>query len=335
METSIPQSIAFCCTTINPRSRQLAKNLKLWQSSQHRGKTYIALDRRNGQSERFISYFRNPQSVLERMIGFDTYSRKNIAFLDAAIAGNDFIFETDDDNEVLEMPSESVFSRRSTTEETFLTGNLFERLYNTNDQIWARGFPLSWLDEPEEIGFDISLIEGRVGVVQYLVKGNPDVDAIFRLVKGSELNVDVNASILPFGVKSFHPFNSQGTLWPRRNYPLMYLPQSCEFRMTDIFRGYIAQRILSEFDEYVLFEKPILRQVRNEHRITDDFFGELDGYKQTIMVIKTLKDLSLSGSKCEMLKSCYEALIKVNIFRKEERRLVEEWATFFAEREKS
>lgn len=319
------QSIAFCCTTINPASPQLAKNLKLWQSAQHRGEAFIALDRRNGRDERFINYYRDPQSVFERMLGFDTYSRKNIAFLDAAFANHEFIFETDDDNELLEMPSELAFLVKGVKEDVFLAGNLFDKLYVTNDQIWARGFPLSWLDGPEEFGFDIDLVEGRVGVVQYLVTGNPDVDAIFRLVKGSKLDIDVNAFLLPFGVKSFHPFNSQGTLWPRRNFPLMYLPQSCEFRMTDIFRGYIAQRILSEFNEYVLFEKPILKQVRNEHRITDDFFGEFDGYKQTMMVINTLRDLSLSGSKCEMLKSCYEALIKVNIFRKEEFRLVEEW----------
>ncbi len=51
----------------------------------------------------------------------------------------------------------------------------------------------------------------------------------------------------------------------------MYLPVTCSFRMTDIWRGYIAQRIIFEYGYGIVFEEPAVYQKRNNHRISSDF----------------------------------------------------------------
>ena len=82
-------------------------------------------------------------------------------------------------------------------------------------------------------------------IQQGLADGNPDVDAIFRLVLPLPMNFGRKPPIaLCRG--AWCPFNSQNTSWWPAAYPLLYLPAYCSFRMTDIWRSFVAQRICWE-----------------------------------------------------------------------------------------
>ena len=52
------------------------------------------------------------------------------------------------------------------------------------------------------------------------------------------------------------PFNSQTTWWWPEAYPLLYLPSHCSFRMTDIWRSFVAQRCLWELGHGLVFHAP-------------------------------------------------------------------------------
>lgn len=321
--------IAFACTTINTDASALRENLSAWT-----GKAYVAFDRKTqGKDEldaEVLRFTDAPRSELERLCPWDSYARKNIAFIAAARDGADFIFETDDDN-ALTVPADVLgeacdcFASELDSVVPNDIVNLFASFYaGEGRNIWARGFPVQRIES--ELTADVARRPATPGVVQFLVDGNPDVDAIFRLVCGAELNMEVQSDMLPLSLfGAYHPFNSQATLWPREMFTLMYLPSSCPFRMTDIWRGYIAQRIFYELGRSVVFEAPVVRQERNEHVIHADFFNELPGYEQSSTIIDTLRAHSLSGCISEMLASCYRRLHEVGIFDRKELVLVDAW----------
>ena len=87
---------------------------------------------------------------------------------------------------------------------------------------------------------------------QGVCEGNPDVDAIYRIINK---NIDIkfkNEYVFSLG-KAFSPINSQNTIWSKILFPLMYLPVTCTMRATDIWRGLIALNIISNDNLSVLF----------------------------------------------------------------------------------
>jgi len=332
-------AVHFACTTIAAGAPALAKNLRMWPRADH---CHIAFDRKTRLESlpaieaNWIRFTDVPATDYDRLCPWDSYSRKNIAFIGAARAGARFIFETDDDNELtVDYPTlaarTALFDTTVTAAAHAGTVNLFAEIYHTVDgNVWARGFPLRHIETRHTAE---ETLDCRPGVVQFLVDGNPDVDAIFRLVRGAHLDMQVNRRALPLAIaNAFHPFNSQATLWPRELFALMYLPSSCPFRMTDIWRGYIAQRILQERGRCVLFEGPVVRQLRNEHAIYDDFFDEHPGYVQSEQVIETLRatDLSRCDTLDDMLLACYQSLTRAGVFDRRESILLRAWCEAIA-----
>jgi hypothetical protein len=309
--------IGFVCTTINPNSDFLHKNIDLFKSEGM--PSYIVLDRKitDNFSPPYINFRDNFLNEYERLCDWDSYSRKNIGFIRAA-KECEYIFETDDDNLVLMRPSEMIEAFKADSGIILKNDivNIFKYIYPDVDcNIWARGFPIDKIDNV--ISRNVKkepLHDYTIGVVQFLVQGNPDVDAMYRLVNGADVDVktaDSFNNILLQG--GFHPFNSQGTLWKKDYFPLAYLPSTCEFRMTDIWRGYIAQCILFAHGSGVLFTKPGLMQDRNPHSIYSDFIGEHRGYIESNKVLKIVENISTQNIGDMMLR-IYEELGKAKIF---------------------
>ena len=96
-------------------------------------------------------------------------------------------------------------------------------------------------------------------IQQGLVDDDPDVDAIYRLVLDLPFQFEPGASVA-LGPGAWCPFNSQNTSWWPEAYPLMYLPAYCSFRMTDIWRSFVAQRIAWVNGWSVLFHEATVRQ---------------------------------------------------------------------------
>ena len=164
-------------------------------------------------------------------------------------------------------------------------------------------------------------------IQQGLADNNPDVDAVYRLIMPLPVNFKENEDIA-LGPHVWSPFNSQNTTWFKEAFPLMYLPSYCSFRMTDIYRSLIAQRIAWENNWSVLFHKPTVYQDRNEHNLMKDFSDEIPGYLQVESIREILDQTFIPGGVLNLskaLRKCYKVLVEKKIFDIKEIEILDAW----------
>ena len=252
------------------------------------------------------------------------YARKNIGYLVAMAKGARIIVETDDDN----FPEKSFWlSRERIKKARFIKQKSWVNVYQyfSDKLIWPRGFPLSHIHQKKADSLLIKKIE--CPIQQGLANGNPDVDAIYRLVMPLPVRFKESDDIA-LEPQSWCPFNSQNTTWFQEAFPLMYLPSYCSFRMTDIYRSLIAQRIAWENNWSILFHKPTVYQKRNEHNLMKDFTDEVPGYLQVENIQEALNKITLkSGIKNipNAMRKCYRTLVDKKIFDAKEMNVLEAW----------
>jgi hypothetical protein len=252
------------------------------------------------------------------------YARKNMGYLQAIRQGAEVIIETDDDN----FAYDDFWANR----EKMPTGRLYQnagwvnvyRLFSDKN-IWPRGFSLEHVQKVQEA----SMLEERVlcPIQQGLADVNPDVDALYRLVEPLPVTFEKAAGVV-LGTRSWCPFNSQNTTWFKEAFPLMYLPSYCSFRMTDIWRSFVAQRICWENDWGVLFHNATVWQERNEHDLIRDFTDELSGYLHNNDLVQNLERLALKSGANHIpynLRTCYSMLAEKNMVDKKELALLDAW----------
>jgi hypothetical protein len=108
----------------------------------------------------------------------------------------------------------------------------------------------------------------------------------------------------------------------------MYLPSYCSFRMTDIWRSFIAQRCLWKLGHGVVFHAAEVFQERNLHDLMRDFSDEVVGYLRNREFVEVLSRLELEagpGTQQNNLLACYRALVAHGFFPDEELTLVSAW----------
>lgn len=254
------------------------------------------------------------------------YVRKNLGYLLALEAGADWIVETDDDNYPLagffHQVQDNLRVRRIKSEARWV--NLY-RFFAPSEPIWPRGYPLELLSEDGTKPETLSWQQEQPALIQGLADDNPDVDAVFRLTRKLPVRFDAQAAPVSLERGNWCPFNSQNTWFRRDIAALMYLPAYCSFRMTDIWRSFIAQRCLWELGQRLVFVAPSVRQERNEHNLLRDFSDEVSGYLNNDKIVRVLSDLKLQGNPGDDLRTCYEALVQAAIFPADELKLVEGW----------
>ena len=254
------------------------------------------------------------------------YARKNIGYLVAAREGASVIIETDDDN----IPNAEFWNERSRRQFVPAISNagwVNVYRYFTDANIWPRGLPLDQI-QTATLQFE-SLAQREVDcpVQQGLADENPDVDAIYRLALPLPQFFPWKRRVA-LCENSWSPFNSQNTTWWRDAFPLLYLPAYCSFRMTDIWRSFVAQRIGWTNDWGVLYHEPTVRQERNEHNLMRDFRDEVPGYLNDAAICEALGKLSLQPGVDKLndnLRVCYEELIRMELVGRQELNLVEAW----------
>jgi hypothetical protein len=254
------------------------------------------------------------------------YSRKNMGYLIAIKNNPDLIYDTDDDN----IPNSEWGLRFKETKASKSFGEGWFNAYEpmTPNKIWPRGFPLNHVNKGKEL---FGAKEAVVSSIQQgLADGEPDVDAIYRMTNNKPNEFKYDRSIY-LDKNTWCPFNSQSTWWFPDAYPLMYLPVNCSFRMTDIWRSFIAQRCLWEIGQGVTFHSPSeVYQERNEHDLMKDFEQEVPGYLLNEKIVKILSDDNLilkserPGIEHTMF-NCYGVLVDAGIFPKEELISLEKW----------
>jgi hypothetical protein len=189
-----------------------------------------------------------------------------------------------------------------------------------DDHVWPRGFPLEYLHREVMPAMTTRTI--RASLIQFLADGDPDVDAVFRLTRPQRVSFH-RRSPVELRPGTWCPFNSQNTLFRAELFPLLYLPSHCSFRMTDIWRSFVAQRCLWELGAGVVFHSATVRQDRNEHDLLKDFAQEVDGYLHNDAIRRTLEPLKLDMDMRRNLVVCYEALAK--FLKAEEMPILRAW----------
>jgi hypothetical protein len=262
-------------------------------------------------------------SDFARILPFNHYSRKNIGYLVAIKNGSRIIHETDDDN----IPYPSFYDEQP--EEMKIDIYKSQKWLNvyslfSKENIWPRGLPLDYLKNNESIlKTQVKIIKPII--IQGLADQNPDVDAIYRFVGKLPVSFDKN-KIIAIEKNTWCPFNSQNTIFKKEGFPLLYLPSYCSFRMTDIWRSFIAQRCIWQLDSNLVFHSPTVYQERNVHSILKDFEQEIPGYLENDKIIDVLEGVHFQTKNVhENLLVCYEKLIQNGFFPKKEIELVEMW----------
>ena len=254
---------------------------------------------------------------------FNHYARKNLGYLMAMQKGATVIYDTDDDN----IPNDWWQIRRLKTKITHTTKQKWCNVYQpvTSGRIWPRGFPLNMVNDEVELKEMDEEIE--CPIQQGLADISPDVDAIWRLTLNREVHFWVIKSM--YLKNTWCPFNSQSTWFFKEAFPLMYLPITASFRMTDIWRSFVAQRILWEMGRGIAFHSPSeVYQERNYHDLMKDFVDEIDGYKFNLQITELFDKMSLRKGNEGILYNIwnlYHALVVNNYLKKEEMPAVEAW----------
>lgn len=253
-----------------------------------------------------------------------SYTRKNIAYLEAIAGGARVIVETDDDN----FPRQSFWASRKRMVscrpvEIGAWVNVYA--YFTQKFIYPRGLPLDHARNcPPKLGTTIDI---DCPLQQGLADANPDVDAVYRML--FPLPFDFNSTTDPVALLNgaWCPFNSQNTTFFEEIFPLLYLPAHCSFRMTDIWRSFVAQRILHHLGYPVLFHGATVWQERNDHSLQRDFCDEIPGYQHNDAIRDAL--MALAFGECTgiqtLMERCYEALMSRGWVGQDEETLLAAW----------
>lgn len=261
---------------------------------------------------------------LAQMLPVKHYARKNLGYLAAMSKGAEIIIETDDDN----IPFPAFWNARvRQTNAHVITNGGWVNVYRhfTETHIWPRGFALENIRDNFPTLEDQAVIE--CPIQQGLADENPDVDAIYRLTQPLPITFK-KASSVALGNNSLCPFNSQNTTWFKEAFQLLYLPSYCSFRMTDIWRSFIAERIAWTCGWHILFHQSTVRQERNDHNLMNDFNDEISGYSNNSHICQSLKELKLQeGTKniSRNMVRCYQELIELGFIDQKEMKLLLAW----------
>jgi hypothetical protein len=264
------------------------------------------------------------------------YARKNIGYLVSMANGSEIILESDDDN----YPLPGFWSERRRIQQAHVLDaagwvNIYG--YFSTANIWPRGIPLDAVRQAPPSLVDVPLQEVDCPIQQGLCNGDPDVDAIYRLVNPLPIDFQDRSSVA-LANNSWCPFNSQNTTWWRDAFPLLYLPGTCSIRMTDIWRGFVAQRIAWANGWGLLFHSSTVYQERNAHNLMRDFKDEISGYLNNRMIAERFEGLALEPgieNIPDNLRRCYEDLAKMGLVEARELAMLEAWLADIAEVENS
>jgi len=264
---------------------------------------------------------------LAKLLPEKHYSRKNLGYL--LSKDKEFIIETDDDN----LPKDNFWNKSFDIKEARVVeekGWLNAYQYFTEENIWPRGFPLEEIRTENQKSEIIPIKIGKkfeTKILQGLADENPDVDAVYRMTMKLPVNFQKKSPVI-LGDGCWCPFNSQNTAWQKEAFPLLYLPSYCNFRMTDIWRSFIAQRIAWTCGWSVLFHEADVWQDRNEHNLLKDFEDEIPGYLYNHRICESLENLDLKSGVTNIagnMVTCYQMMVRNKYIGENELSLLEAW----------
>jgi len=222
-----------------------------------------------------------------KSIPWNHFARKNIGYMYAIQHGAQIVFDFDDDNLLLKdtqtgatldpLPNKTHLER---VRVPMVGTNVLNHHALMNASIpgsWPRGFPLEQLQDAETLGSVIAFQQEAVpleelAVLQFCAQGDPDIDAIHRLVKPLPMNFapeGEDSQPIQIPTHAFTPYNAQASIHTYNALWATLLPFSVPGRVSDIWRGYFAEAIFRALGISVAF-LPRVRQDRNTHNYLAD-----------------------------------------------------------------
>lgn len=196
---------------------------------------------------------------------------------------------------------------------------------------WPRGLPLEDIKREgtnQSALYDTTLDTARVGVIQSLANHDPDMDAIFRLTMPIPFDFPIGPRPLVVPDGAYAPYNAQATLHLYSSLWSLLLPVTVHGRVSDIWRGYVAQRLGRDIGMKLLFSPPIVRQDRNSHNYLADFDSEGPLYTRAGKLISQLdawQPSSASASLVARIEELWVFLYEHGYFKAEDVTLVQAW----------
>lgn len=277
----------------------------------------------------FLSVERQKEmfGTFAELIPYQHYCRKNLGYLHAIKNGAKMIIDIDDDN----IPYQS-FGRGLDRNVTgrLLNGAQWINVYRhfiDDTGIWPRGLPLEEIESTGNLSARAQSF--ACPIQQFLADNDPDVDAIFRLTTTGEFFFRRDAQPVILEQECWSPFNSQNTIFFAEAFPLLYLPCHVSFRMTDIWRSFVAQAALWHHDLRVSFHAPTVEQRRNQHDLKKDLAQELIGYVNNRRIARTLSETRQTISADDSLENVglklWQSLQSLGVVLPEEMALLRGW----------
>lgn len=284
-----------------------------WSSFVKDGLFFFSLDE---QEERY--------PVLSKLIGWNTYARKNLGYLYAIENNAEIIFDTDDDTFIRNSATELVSGIRKFQHFKIKGNGWFNPyiLFAPNSGLWPRGYPIAqvakdrWLLN-QNLKMENSE-EHTPDILQTLVNLEPDIDAIYRMTQSDDiLEFPISDHIYHVGWPVITSGNTQSTFWfNRSSFCYLYIPTTVSFRFTDILKMFIAQSQVG-----ISYSGFLTYQIRNPHDYMKDFASKIQCYMRTPEVAKLLLNKNFAS-----LVDIYNSLTELNICDSREIEIVEQFS---------
>jgi hypothetical protein len=326
---------AIITTTINP-----PKNMDAWEQQLSPGDfIVVAGDLKTPHDEWFtwrdkstnvVRTYLHPNDQthwhVSEPTGWNSIQRRNAALLHAmhALQGEGTITTIDDDNWPLKTDSDW-FGRLPQPAHHWIASNGW---WNPGDmcrpEVRHRGLPFG-IETCHKMHIMGKI--PRIGVWASLWHGDPDIDAMERIVNDPIVD-DINPYPVVLGAGTWAPFNSQSTTYLAELAPIMaVLPHVG--RMDDIWASYIARAVMDRLDYHVCYGEPLVRQERNPHNLLADLKGEMIGYEHTLELTEQLRFRSQfvlgSDSLLDAYKLVTDNLQKFDWFPRDTIRFIDAW----------
>ncbi len=112
----------------------------------------------------------------------------------------------------------------------------------------------------------------------------------FRLTATLPCDFDSRDQAVVIPKKYFHAYNAQCVVNLKSAFWGLLLPVGVEGRVSDIWRGYIVQKLLWDIDEQLAFLPSLVVHERMPHDYLKDFQSESDLYLKTGALVKFLSE---------------------------------------------
>lgn len=330
-------SRAIITTTINP-----PKNMDAWERQLSPGdfiivagdlktphEPWVAWEREMGVAvgRRYLTPQDQEAYRVSEVIGWNSIQRRNIALLRAMQLGVDTITTIDDDNwPVNEDGDDDWFTRLPNPEHRRMhAGGWWNPGTMCYPPVRHRGMPFG-LVPPWDMSVE-SEPGTKIGVWASLWLGDPDIDAMERIVNDPQIN-EIMLHNIVLGKGLWAPFNSQSTTYLAELAPIMAVLPFVG-RMDDIWASYIARAVMDPLGYRVCYGEPAVRQERNPHNLLADLKGEMIGYEHTMELTDHLRFRSQFLTASDTIHDAYQLitdnLLSLDWFPRDTCRFIEAW----------